>query len=160
MNMRWMNLENTTLCTLFLLSVIYIKSSKIVISVCFLNYPCNKKYSENKSSPNALKFKYDFFWNIWEHLALSTHQGGIHLAMRVEGAPYPLGAPPASWAHYGPPPLIPAPTHSFLPQTPLSSSSTSSNSFCYDFRSPCSKHPSQNCFGGLFLGMWLLHWSN
>ena len=29
-----------------------------------------------------------------------------------------------------------------------------------DFWSPCSKHLSQNCFGGLFLGMWLLHWSN
>ena len=36
-----------------------------------------------------------------------THQGANHLAMRVEGAP------PASWAHGGPPPLIPAPTHSF-----------------------------------------------
>ena len=27
---------------------------------------------------------------------------------------HPLGAPPASWAHGGSPPLIPAPTHFFL----------------------------------------------
>ena len=33
--------------------------------------------------------------------------------------PTPLGAPPASWAHGGPPPLIPAPTHAiFLPKNP------------------------------------------
>ena len=56
-----------------------------------MNYPCNRKYPENKSSPNALKFKYDFFWNIWEYLALRTWQGGIHLATRVEGAPTPPG---------------------------------------------------------------------
>ena len=30
--------------------------------------------------------------------------------------PTPLGAPPASWAHGGPPPLIPAPTHFVLLQ--------------------------------------------
>ena len=48
------------------------------------------------------------------------HEGG--------GRALPPGrAPPASWAHGGPPPLIPAPTHFFfLPQTPISSSSTSS----------------------------------
>ena len=41
--------------------------------------------------------------------------------------------------------LIPAPTHSFfLPQTRISSSSTSSSSFCCHFRSTCSKHLSQN----------------
>ena len=34
---------------------------KIVFSVSFLNYPCNKKYPENKSSPNVPKMKYDFF---------------------------------------------------------------------------------------------------
>ena len=35
----------------------------------------------------------------------------------------PWARPPTSWAHGGPPPLIPAPTHFFfLPQTPISSS--------------------------------------
>ena len=75
------------------------------------------------------------------------------------GRAHPLSAPPASWAHGGSPPLIPATTHSFLPKKSPSSSSTSSSSFCCDFRSPCSKHLSQNYFGGLFLGMWILHWS-
>ena len=60
----------------------------------------------------------------------------------------PLGAPPASWVHGGPPPLILSPTHSFfLPQTRISSSNPSPSSFCYHFRSPCSKHLSQNCLG-------------
>ena len=38
-----------------------LNKTEIVFSVCFLNYPCNKKYPENKSSPNALKIKYDSF---------------------------------------------------------------------------------------------------
>ena len=102
------------------------------------------------------------FSGIFEDLLCKNYHGGsCHLVTRVEGAPYPLGASPASWAHGGPPPLIPAPTHFFfLPQTRISSSSMSSSSLCCDFRSPCSKHLSQNCLGRLFLGMWLLHWSN
>ena len=44
-------------------------------------------------------------------------RGSKHLATRVQGVPYPLGAPPASWAPGGPPPLIPAPTlFFFLPK--------------------------------------------
>ena len=67
--------------------------------------------------------------------------------------PHPLGTPPVSWAHNGSPPLMPAPTHFiFYPKISPSSSSTSSSSFCYDFRSPCSKLHSQNCFGRLLLG--------
>ena len=46
------------------------------------------------------------------------------------------------------------------PKKSPSSSSTSSSSFCCHFRSPSSKLHSQNCFGGLFFGMWLLQWSN
>ena len=62
--------------------------------------------------------------------------------------------PPASWAHGGPPPLIPAPIFFLcLTQTRKTNSSTSSSHFCCDFRSPCSKHLSQNCLGRLFLGM-------
>ena len=51
------------------------------------------------------------FKNIWhwEHT-----RGGHHLATRAQGAPTPLGAPPASWAHGGP-------LHLFqLPHTPSS----------------------------------------
>ena len=93
-----------------------------------------KKYPENKSSPNALKFKYVFFWNIWEYLALRTYQGELAPGHEGPGCAHPLGAPPAAWAHGGPPPLILAPTHSFfLPQTQISSSSTSSSSSCCHF---------------------------
>ena len=52
-----------------------LNKAKIVFFVCFLNYQCNKKYPENKSSPNALKIKYVFFYNILEYLALRTQQG-------------------------------------------------------------------------------------
>ena len=55
------------------------------------------------------------FSRIFEDLWNKEHtRGANHLATRVEGAPYPLGAPPASWAHGGSPPLIPAPTHFFF----------------------------------------------
>ena len=89
------------------------------------------------------------FSRIFEDLWNKEHtMGANHLATRVEGAPYPLGTPPASWAHGGPPPLIPAPTHVFfLPQTRKTNSSTSSIPLCCHFRSPCSKHLSQNCLG-------------
>src|SRR4051812_42023771 len=60
-------------------------------------------------------------------------------------------APPASWAQRGPPPLIPGPTHFvFLQKKSPHSSNSCSSSFCCDFRSPCSKLHSQNCFRGLF----------
>ena len=81
---------------------------KLVFSVCFLNYPCNKKYPENKSSPNAPKMKYNFFWNIWEHLALRTLQGE-----QPPGHEGP-GAAPCLVGPWWPPPLILAPTHSIL----------------------------------------------
>ena len=45
---------------------------------------------------------FENIWN-WEH-----SRGSKHLATRVQGAP------PASWAHGGSPPLIPAPTHFFF----------------------------------------------
>ena len=95
------------------------------------------------------------FSGIFEDLLCKNYRGGsCHLVTRVEGAPYPLGAPPASWAHGGPPPLIPAPIFFLcLTQTRKTNSSTSSSHFCCDFRSPCSKHLSQNCLGRLFLGM-------
>ena len=81
-----------------------------------------KTYPENKSSSNASKMKYDFFGNIWEFTVQNYHGGSCHLATRVEGAPYPPWArPPAPWAHGGPPPLIPAPTHFiFYPKNPHS----------------------------------------
>ena len=75
----------------------------------------------------------------------------------------PIGRAPTSWAHVGPPPLIPALIFFlYLTQTRKTNSSTSSSHFCCDFRSPCSqtrgfrslcsKLRFRNCFGGLFLG--------
>ena len=90
---------------------------------------------------------FENIWH-WEH-----SRGVAHLPTRVEGMPYPLGTPPASWAHGGPPPLIPAPIFFlYLTHTRKTNSSTCSSHFCCDFRSPCSKHLSQNCLGRLFLG--------
>ena len=51
---------------------------------------------------------FENIWH-WEHI-----RGVNHLPTRVEGVPYHLGAPPVSWAHGGPPPLILSPTHSFF----------------------------------------------
>ena len=66
-----------------------------------------------------------------------THQGGQPPCHVGGGRAHPPRARPLPWAHGGPPPLIPAPILLFfLPQTPLSSSSTSSSPFCCDFRSP------------------------
>ena len=101
------------------------------------------------------QFNMIFFWNIWEYLALRTHQGEQAPGHEGPGHAHPYRArPPVLWAHGGSPPLTPAPTHSiFLPKKSPSSSSTSSSSFCCDFRSPCSKLHSQNCFGRLLLGI-------
>ena len=73
-----------------------------------------------KNTPKIKVLQMPWKWNMifsgifeniwhWEH-----SRRGKHLATRVEVAPYPLGAPPASWAHGGSPPLIPAPTHFFF----------------------------------------------
>ena len=154
MSMRWMNQKAQPSVPSFYFLLFRINKEKILLSVCFLNYPCNKKYPENKSAPNALQIQYVFM----EYLrSLGTENTAWGQAPGHEGggrAHTPWARPPVSWAHGGPPPLIPAPTHSiFLPKKSPSSSSTSSSSFCCDFRSPCSKLHSQNCFGRLLLGM-------
>ena len=89
------------------------------------------------------------FSGIFEDLLCNNYRRrSCHLATRVVGAPPYRACPPASWVHGGSPPLIPTPTHSiFLPKKSPSISSTSSSSFCCDFRSPCSKLHSQNYFG-------------
>ena len=52
------------------------------------------------------------FSGIFEDLLCKNYHGGAATWPRGWRArPTPLGAPPASWAHGGPPPLIPAPTH-------------------------------------------------
>ena len=86
----------------------------MVFSVCFLNYPCNNKIPRFfflQMSRNWNMIFSRIFKNIWhwEHT-----RGGNHLTTRVQGAPYPPGRAPASWAPRGPSPLTPAPTHSFL----------------------------------------------
>ena len=101
------------------------------------------------------------FGNNKKYWAKKIPEGTHTLATRVEAGPSPWARPPASWAHGGPPSLIISSIHSFfLPQTRITSSNPSPSSFCCHLRSPCSKHLSQNCLGRLFLGMWLLHWSN
>ena len=55
-----------------------------------------------------------FFLNICEYLALRTQQGEQAPGHDGPGRADPLGAPPASWAHGGSPPLIPATTRSFF----------------------------------------------
>ena len=154
--MRWMKLEERpSVPSLYFLLFSWNKV-KIVFFCLFSDLSV-----QYKNTPKIKVLQMPWNWNMiffgifeniwhWEH-----SRGSKHLATRVQGAP------PTSWAHGGPPPLIPVPTHFFfLPKKSPSSSSTSSSSFCCDFRSPCSKHLSQNCLGRLFLGMWLLHWSN
>ena len=89
-----------------------------------------------------------------KYWAKKIPEGAHSLATRVGARPCLVGPwwPPSTYAS----------THTLhlLPKKSPSSSSTSSSSFCCDFRSPCSKLHSQNCFGRLLLGMWLLHWSN
>ena len=156
MSMRWMKLEaQLSVPSLYFLLFSWNKV-KIVFFCLFSDLSV-----QYKNTPKIKVLQMPWKWNMifsgifeniwhWEH-----SRRGKHLATRVEGAP------PASWAHGGSPPLIPAPTHFFfLPKKSPSSSSTSSSSFRCDFRSPCSKHLSQNCLGRLFLGMWLFHWSN
>ena len=108
-------------------------------------------------------------WNFTEiifgiykkYWAKKAPEGGHQPATRVEGAPYPLGTPPDLVGPMWPLPLIPAPIHSFfLQKKSLHSSNSCSCSSCCHFRCPCSKLLLQNCFGGLFFGMWLLQWSN
>ena len=162
MIMRWMKLEaQPSVPSLYFLLFSWNKV-KIVFFCLFSDLSVQYK---NTSKIKVLQMPWNLnmifsgiFENIWhwEHNRESTT-----CPRWWRARPTPLGAPPASWAHGGPPPLIPAPTHFFfLPQTWISSSSTSSSSSCCHFRSPCSKHLSQNCLGRLFLGMWLLHWSN
>ena len=163
MSMRWMKLEGTTFCTLFLFLLFSWNKIKLVFFCLFFDLSV-----QYKNTPKIKVLQMPWKWNMifsgifeniwhWEH-----NRRGKHLATRVEGAPYP------PWARPLPRGPMVAPLHLFLhPHTSSSSqkkspssSSTSSSSFCCDFRSPCSKLPSQNCFGGLFLGMWLLQWSN
>ena len=60
------------------------------------------------------------FYGIFEDFRQWNHcRRGKHQATRVEGAPTTPGRPTVSWAPSGPPPLMPAPTHSiFLPKNP------------------------------------------
>ena len=50
------------------------------------------------TTPKVLKLHKSQFWNILKILGEESTRGGHPPATRVEGVPYPLGAPPASWA--------------------------------------------------------------
>ena len=73
-----------------------------------MNYPCNKKYPENKSSPNALKMKYDFFPEYLRIIGTENTSGGA--------STWPRGsrARPPPWARPLPHGPMVAPLHLFL----------------------------------------------
>ena len=162
MSMRWMKLEAQPFVPslyfmLFILNKVKINNflSVIWLSVQYKNTSKIKVLQKPWNLNMIFSRIFENIWH-WEH-----SRGVNHLPTRVEGAPYPLGAPPASWAHGGPPPLILSPTHSFfLPQTRISSSNPSPSSFCCHFLSPFSKNLSQNCFGGIVPWYVNPHWSN
>ena len=108
MSMRWMKLEaQTSVPSLYFLLFI-LNKLKIVFSVCFDLSMQHKNIPKIKVLRIPCQF-YMIFSGIFKNLLCKNHPGGsCHLATRVEGAP------PASWAHGGPPPLIPAPIHSFF----------------------------------------------
>ena len=155
MSMRWMKLEaQPSVPSLYFLLI----SRKKVKIVFFCLFPGLSVQYKNIPKIKVLRIPCQFnmiFSGIFEDLLCKNHRGrSCHLATRVVGAPPLQGVPPASWAHGGPPPLIPAHIFFFyLTQTRKTNSSMNSSHFCCDFRSPCSKHLSQNCLGRLFLGM-------
>ena len=162
MSMRWMKLEAQpsvpSLC--FLL----ISRNKVKI-VFFCLFPDLSVQYKNIPKIKVLRMPCQFNMIFLVYLRIYRAKitaGGAATWPRGWWARPPSRArPPASWAHGGPPPLIPAPIFFLcLTQTRKTNSSTSSSHFCCDFRSPCSKHLSQNYLGRLFLGVSLLHWSN
>ena len=50
------------------------------------------------TTPKVLKLHGSQFWNILKILGEESTRGGPHPVHEGGGAPYPLGAPPASWA--------------------------------------------------------------
>ena len=162
MIMRWMKLEaQPSVPSLYFLLFSWDK----VKIVFFCLFPDLSVQYKNVPKIKVLRMTCQFnmiFSGIFEDLWCKNYRGGATTWSRGWRArPTLLGTPPASWAHGGPPPLIHAPIlFFFLPQTRKTNSSTSCSPLCCHFRSPCSKHLSQNCLGRLFLGMWLLHWSN
>ena len=149
MSMRWMKLEAQPSIPHFYFLLFILNKVKIVFFCLFPNLSVQYK---NILKIKVLRMTCQFnmiFSGIFEDLLCKNYRGrSCHMATRV------VGTPPVLWAPSGPPPLMPAPTHSiFFPKKSPSSSSTSSSSFNCDFRSPCSKLHSQNCFGRLLLGM-------
>ena len=156
MSMRWMKLEAQSPVPHFYFLLFILNKVKIVF---FYLFPDLSVQYKNIPKIKVLRMSCQFnmiFSGIFEDLLCKNYRGrSCDVATRVVGAPPPIqGAPPASWAHGGPPPPIPAPIFFLcLAQTRKTNSSTSSSHFCCDFQSPCSKHLSQNYFGRLFLGM-------
>ena len=53
-----------------------------------------------QKSWNSMKVSFGIYKKYW---AKKAPEGGHPPSTRVEGAPYPIGAPPASWATWKPP---------------------------------------------------------
>ena len=88
--------RSTTFCTLSLYFLLFSWNKvKIVFFCLFPDLSVQYKNTpENKSSPNALKMEYDFFWNIWEYLALRTQQEGQAPGHEGGGRALPPGRAP------------------------------------------------------------------
>ena len=162
MSMRWMKLQAQTSVPSLNFLLFILNKVKIVF---FCLFPDLSVQYKNIPKIKVLRMTCQFNMIFWEYLriycAKITAGGAATWPQGWRARPTPLGAPPASWAHGGPPPLIPAPIFFLcLTQTRKTNSSMSSSHFCYDFRSPSSKHLSHDCLGRFFLGVWLLNWSN
>ena len=113
MSMRWMKLEAQTSVPSFYF--LLFSSNKVKIVFFYLFSDLSAQY---KNTPKIKVLQMPWKWNmifsrIFENIwHWEQSRGSKHLATRVQGAR------PASWAHGGPPPLIPAPIlFFFLPQT-------------------------------------------
>ena len=115
MSTRWMKLESTTFCTLFYFVLFILNKGKIVFSVCFLNYPCNKNTLKIKVLQMSWKWSMIFcrifknFWH-WEHTrgAPFGHEG--------TGRAHPPGRAPCLVGPWWLPSTYSC-THTLLPPT-------------------------------------------
>ena len=100
-----------------------------------------------------MPWKFSMFFIEYLRISSTENTPGDAPVSHKDGGRAPLSCGP----HVGPLHLFQHPSTSSSSRKKSSHSSNScSFSFCCHFRSRCSKHHSQNCFGGLFFGMWLL----
>ena len=126
--------------------------------VCFLNFPCNKKWSKNKILRMPSKFYTIFSEYFWISGANNISGRCTRWAQPTWARQDPQAHPSGLWSPCGPPHLSLDTTSSLTSRknSPLLSLPCSCSQ-TRRFRSVCSKLCFQNCFGGLLLAMWLHH---